>query len=333
MNFWDEETISEYELFQDEAEEAQILADEMANHRPEVIEADDEIIEEINEESAFELDNREANVVFNARLRLEQARLYEMLINHNLFEGVDASPQAIENVQNELKAYIVARLEILLGLRERVVRKKEPELTSFNDVEVDWLKQLAYKGTKGASIYGQSSEPNEPEQLRPVSSKPKQTGLKPLSQSGAKGKAKAPVKKQSPLPKKPTKKIAKKRTVSEHPSKVKLSSPAHGVRKLTDEEAIAIAMEDLKATGGNTLDENLKNWGKLSAKEKAQKIKQSNSRDTNNVNRPSDALPMMDSTQLEAKYLQEQSVRSARPGANGFNMLLNHIITQQNKKE
>ncbi|HXF28340.1 MAG TPA: hypothetical protein VN457_00695, partial [Chlamydiales bacterium] len=117
----DDDTVSDYDLIAEDAQKAEELAEEYAA-KPSVVEADEEQLEEIAEESAFELNHNESNVIYNARLRLEQAKLYELLINHNLFEGVDASEQAIKNVQNELKFYIVKRLEILLGIREPVIR-------------------------------------------------------------------------------------------------------------------------------------------------------------------------------------------------------------------
>ena len=71
---------------------------------------DDSVIEDL-------LQEEEISVVDNARIRLEQGRLYEMLIKHNLFEGVDAMPQAVAKVQTEIKEFIIERLEILLGMK------------------------------------------------------------------------------------------------------------------------------------------------------------------------------------------------------------------------
>lgn len=99
------------------------------------------------------LDVEEVSVVDSARIRLEQGRLYEMLIKHNLFDGVDAMPQAVIKVQSEIKEFIIERLEILLGMKS----EKQKEIhqivkeSQFNDLEVQALKMIASKVTKGAS--------------------------------------------------------------------------------------------------------------------------------------------------------------------------------------
>jgi hypothetical protein len=106
---------------------------------------------------AYELDDQESGVVNQAMIRLEQARLYDMLIKHDFFEGVDVNPIALRNVQNELKSYIVERLEILMGMKSdrKPLNQKIPTSINielpFNDIEIDFLKQLSYKGTKGES--------------------------------------------------------------------------------------------------------------------------------------------------------------------------------------
>jgi hypothetical protein len=91
----------------------------------------------------------------NARLRLEQGRLYEMLLRHDLFGDVEADERVIKNVEREIKSFIKERLEVLLGL------KPDPRLVSlqvtggssqqFTSLEVDLLKKLLSKATGGAT--------------------------------------------------------------------------------------------------------------------------------------------------------------------------------------
>ena len=67
-NFWDdqeEESLSEYDLLE-EAQETEELADQYAQ-QPTVIEAQEEELEQIEEESHFELDREESNIIYNAR--------------------------------------------------------------------------------------------------------------------------------------------------------------------------------------------------------------------------------------------------------------------------
>lgn len=78
-----------------------------------------------------------------ALLRLEQGKLYQMLIEHDLFADVEAHPIAIENVQQELKDFITMRLEVMLGMRsEGEIVRRDP---TFTNAEVDALKALAKK--------------------------------------------------------------------------------------------------------------------------------------------------------------------------------------------
>jgi hypothetical protein len=101
---------------------------------------------------AYDLDVVETQTVSKAILRLEQGRLYQMLIEHNFFDGVQALDEAVQAVQEELKSFIIERLEILLGIRDDVQKEQSVQVElPFNDMEIMALKQLAFKITGGAS--------------------------------------------------------------------------------------------------------------------------------------------------------------------------------------
>jgi hypothetical protein len=116
--------------------------------------------EEYDEETyggAEELDVSE--ILSDARLRLEQGRLYEMVLNHDIFDGVEADAKAIKNVIREIRAYAQERMEIMLGMRQEKV-EQEPntnayeafaQIFPFNSLEVEALKAIASTATKGAS--------------------------------------------------------------------------------------------------------------------------------------------------------------------------------------
>lgn len=110
------------------------------------------------------LDVEEVSVVDNARIRLEQGRLYEMLIKHNLFDGVDAMPQAVTKVQSEIKEFIIERLEILLGMKSEKQKEVHQIIkeSQFNELEVQALKMIASKVTKGASETVPAVTPEKP---------------------------------------------------------------------------------------------------------------------------------------------------------------------------
>ena len=178
-------------------------------------EYDEEFYEDFIEEYSEEVE--EESIVDKARVRLDQGRLYDLLLQHDLFEGVEGDETAIANVQKEIKGFISERLEILLGMRA----EKETEVhqiindPQFNDLEVKVLRRLASQVSKGMTDTAPTSKP-EPSELNTVKQKPKQSGLNALSKNSQKTKPapKARVKKKAkPLRKKssekPTRKLKK----------------------------------------------------------------------------------------------------------------------------
>ena len=154
-NFWDKEEASyweDYKEFDQKSHNTVFESDKTLEDNSDIL-SESETVEDL-------LDVEEVSVVSNARIRLEQGRLYEMLIKHNLFEGVDAIPQAVNKVQSEIKNFIIERLEILLGMKS----EKQTEIreiikeSEFNELEVQALKMIASKVTKGASENTLSAE-------------------------------------------------------------------------------------------------------------------------------------------------------------------------------
>ena len=301
------------------------------------VEYDEELIKSIQDNAAFTLTEQDANVMCSARLRLEQARLYEMLINNNIFEGVEGDPKAIQNVQKELKDYIVERLEILLGLRAKKAVAPEPIAVElpFNDIEIDFLKQLSYKGTHGASASGQTTS-QVPAKLKPLTTaRPKNT-LKPLV-------AKKPVpavKVEKRVVKKPVKKIVKK-NIKKRPLKRKKvrrhiqpknDTPQKRIRSksvipvgLTPDQAEAIARQDMEEM------KKRKKWSKMTNKEKVKEITSVNERHARN--RPKNAARMPNADELTAKYMTEKAQRDSNGSLNQINSMIadkfvNNQVTQ-----
>lgn len=336
-DIFDEDSVSEFDMIAEDAENAEQLAEEYSA-APAVQEASAEQLEEIAEESVFELNDNESNVIYNARLRLEQAKLYEMLINHNLFEGVDASPEAIESVQNELKFYIIKRLEILLGLREptavksTVVAAESP----FNEVEIDFLKQLAYKGTFGAT-----KEVEPPKTVKAVKPNPVTSPAQKLKSFVAPKPVKQEVKKTapppSPPPSTPTKKVVTQPAKTPAKTVPQKAAPKKAIEKpkvaesgmgrpLTEAEAIEIAKADLKTASS-------KPFHLMNAKEKAAKIAEVNARNRRPV--AVNAVPMPDANQLEMKYMmQQQSGSNSKNSITQFNTILaSALAAKKNRGE
>jgi len=150
-DFWDRE---EEEVTPAWSQDVQYFTEEEEEERELYDLRESETVEEF-------LDVEEISVVDKARIRLEQGRLYEMLIKHNLFDGVDAMPQAVIKVQSEIKEFITERLEILLGMKSEKQKEVHQIIkeSQFNDLEVQALKMIASKVTKGASEI--DSKPSE----------------------------------------------------------------------------------------------------------------------------------------------------------------------------
>lgn len=232
---WDREYPTEEEIREQEEQGSADLYE--SEEPPEFY--DEEFYEDFVEEYDEDEEDQQS-LMDNARIRLEQGRLYEMLIKHDLFDGVDALPQAVENVQKEMKAFIMERLEILLGMKS----EKEPVQhvtydSQFNDLEVQVLRRLASKFSKGMTDNAPTTEP-EPSQLNTVKKKAKPSGLNSLS-----SKPKAPLKKATPpLPaKKKAKKPLPKKGSQKPKRKLKAEIADVGTANMTAEEA---ARRDVK---------------------------------------------------------------------------------------
>jgi hypothetical protein len=273
--------------------------------------------------------------------------LYEMLINHNLFEGVEADTSAIAIVQNELKHYIVKRLEILMGLRHPTPQQKTIVESDFNPIEVDFLKQLAYRGTKGASAeYEEDYEEEEEEAPRPVAKpKPllnpikatvKSSSLKSVAKTKPSVK-KPPVVKKSPPAPAPKKTVKKKVQPKAEPlpSKPKRKAKKSGAvtpkikntgvapRQLNQQEIEALAKADLEQM------KTRKPFDKMTAKEKAEEIARVNAQHAPKP-KPATALPPMDSSQLMMKYTAEQASRASSTGNknNPFDAIMANVANK-----
>lgn len=92
-----------------------------------------------------------SEVLNDANLRLEQGRLYQMVIEQNIFGETDADPKAIKNVQREIRKFARERMEIMLGMRHESAKEQTVVSSPFNDLEVVALKTIAAQMSKGAT--------------------------------------------------------------------------------------------------------------------------------------------------------------------------------------
>lgn len=109
----------------------------------------EEIVEEIYEEEVLE--EEQAEVLTEAERRIEQANLYQALLKHDLFGPGSARQEIIDAVRKEFKAFILSRLEILLGIKPEVsVRTSSQEIVKspFSEDEIKALRAIAERLTK-----------------------------------------------------------------------------------------------------------------------------------------------------------------------------------------
>jgi len=173
-----------------------------------------EIPEENYEEEDYDLDfideeyeaKQEESVMEHARIRLEQGKLYEMLIKHDLFDGVDAMPEAVEKVEREIKEFIVERLEILLGMRAEKEKQSVSYQSQFDDNEVDALRNIAQRlieksGPVAPKPKSVNTEPSPINRVKKKVLKPKINALgKEAPKAPVRQKTKAKTKSSKPLP-------------------------------------------------------------------------------------------------------------------------------------
>jgi hypothetical protein len=146
-----------------------------------------------------------SNILVDARLRLEQGRLYEMIMNHDIFQGADADPKAVKYVQKQIRNFAKEQMEIMLGMRKEtsIVERLEIDFP-FNALEVDTLRALARAATKGASDNSDRYVPEITRTTEEVENVPRRTSINPIGTSPRKSQPAQMKKAEKPLAKKPS---------------------------------------------------------------------------------------------------------------------------------
>jgi hypothetical protein len=100
-----------------------------------------------------------SNPLNEALRRIEQAKLYEALLNHDLFGEDSASPEVVDAVKAEISEFIQTRLEVLLGIRPEPTEASYQ--SDFEEEEVIALKALAARALQGPQrpTYAQPTQP------------------------------------------------------------------------------------------------------------------------------------------------------------------------------
>lgn len=98
--------------------------------------------EEFSDEQQDYASNEQTEEVLNEAIkRIEQAKLYETLLKHQLFASGSARPEIMATVETEIKQFILSRLEVLLGIKPAQTQAAQSEI--FSEEETTALKALA----------------------------------------------------------------------------------------------------------------------------------------------------------------------------------------------
>lgn len=170
-------------------------------------------------------------VLSDARLRLEQGRLYEMLMNHDIFDGLAADAAAVKSVQRQIRKWAKEQMEIMLGMRRETAKVERLDIEfPFNQVEVEVLKLVAKTASKGRT---ENSDKFVPEVKRVTEEvpfvQPRKEGLNRIGSPApapTPKKVAAPAQPQraAPAPQKPVTKLQQKPVAPVNRPKTTLNS-------------------------------------------------------------------------------------------------------------
>jgi len=190
----------------------------------------EELVQEVVDNQEDEDDSFE-EAMTDATLRLEQGKLYKLIMDHNLFEDVDADPRAAAIVQKQIRKIAKELMETMLGMRQPAA-PAGVVVSPFNSLEVDILKQLASAATKGATE-SEEAQASMPEPVRQPMAQPKK---KTLNSIGSPKQQPKPVQKPISKPVAPIQRTAKPKNslpAEFEPDYKPLEKPAH---EMTSEE-------------------------------------------------------------------------------------------------
>lgn len=102
----------------------------------------DEFYEEELADTATE-DEQTQFVLSEAIKRIEQAKLYETLLKHQLFGQGSARPEVLAEVEKEIRQFVLSRLEVLLGMKQEKHSSNAQSAPPFSKEQIEALGSLA----------------------------------------------------------------------------------------------------------------------------------------------------------------------------------------------
>lgn len=101
-------------------------------------------------------------VTSEALVRIEMAKLYQLLLDNELFGDDAGDYDAITTVTDEIKAFVLERLETLIGMRDGSTSHSAPARLPWNQNQVQALTELA------DTLLARSKAPIVPTPVKPA---------------------------------------------------------------------------------------------------------------------------------------------------------------------
>lgn len=163
-----------------------------------------------------------------ATARIEQGNLYKLLIEQDIFDGVNASPDVLNKVRSEIAQFATMRLEILLGLKKVERKQKEAPGLQLEPEDILLLKALLEK------VKHKEVPSITPGELRGTGKTATETPkLKPIQDSRV--STKKPIKEENIEETLETKRAMDNKAVLTRPENLSQNGSADNVNKQTSE--------------------------------------------------------------------------------------------------
>ena len=257
-----------------------------------------------------------SSVLTEARYKLELGRLYEMLMNHDIFQGAEADDKAIKYVTKQVRTFAKEQMEIMLGMRQAESKVQALAATDFpfNDLEVRTLKALAATATKGATAAPEVQQFTVSGGQAPVRAT---TGLRPITVKKAQS-ASAPAQRPQPAAPAPQKKPLQNAPAAP----IKRMNPQ--IEQILAEEGVSLEEID------KTFDPNYKPLEKHpSTLPETEVIKRNKAASAGKMVKNPAAIPMPTAEQEEFHHSQRAAAAATNPQMMTIMNLLNNQVKKQ----
>lgn len=269
---------------------------------PQPVQQQPELEVEYEEEPSEEEQEEDfASILSDARQRMEQGRIYEVLMDHDLFSGQGFDEKAVKFVTKQIRNFAKEQMEIMLGMRAEAPKAQAFNAADFpfNDAEIIALKDIAFVATKGASAR-EDAQTFTPQ----AASAPRRTGLNPIA---VKQSARPALKPQAPA----AKPVAPKPLAQKAPAPLKRDPKTEAqIERILAEEGIS--REEYERQYNPNYKPLSKPLSQMNEQELAEWRRQDALKTKTQVKSPM-AIPMPSAEQEEMLHTQRANTAAANP--------------------